>query len=62
MVSVIVCRQTEAHERLKGTVSKDKHEILYEAGINYNEEKEVYRRGSILVRQWSGNITLSYKI
>ena len=42
---------TQAHQRLKGSFSKDKHEILFkEFGINYNQEPEVYKRGTILIR------------
>ena len=40
-----------AHERLKGTQSKDKNEILFsEFGINYNAEPEIYKRGTIFIR------------
>lgn len=43
---------TEAHKRLKGTFSKDKHEMLFtEFGINYNDVEPIFRRGSILLRQ-----------
>lgn len=43
--------QTEAHQRLKGTFSKDKHEIMFkEFGINYNDIEEIFKRGSILLR------------
>lgn len=42
----------EAEGRLCGTVSSDKHEILFsEFGINYNNEPEMYKRGTILVRE-----------
>lgn len=41
----------EAHEKLKGTFSKDKNEMLFtQFGINYNNIEEVYKRGSILIR------------
>jgi tRNA(His) guanylyltransferase len=42
----------EADKRLKGTFSKDKHEILFsECGnINYNNCDEIFKRGSILIR------------
>ncbi|CAI2375097.1 unnamed protein product [Moneuplotes crassus] len=46
-------KQAQAHEDLKGTFSKDKHEIMHKFGVNYNNEKDIYRRGSILVRQWN---------
>ncbi|KAH6909308.1 Thg1 C terminal domain-containing protein [Coprinopsis sp. MPI-PUGE-AT-0042] len=42
----------EAHATLRGTFSKDKHEILHSRfGINYNTLDPRYRKGSILVRQ-----------
>ena len=40
----------DAHAYLKGTYSKDKHEIMHEHGVNYNDEKDVYKKGSILIR------------
>jgi tRNA(His) guanylyltransferase len=41
-----------AHERLKGTFSKDKNEILYkEFNINYNNLEEVYKKGTIVFRK-----------
>ncbi|KAF9515076.1 hypothetical protein BS47DRAFT_1316290 [Hydnum rufescens UP504] len=41
----------EAHSRLKGTVSKNKHEILFsQFGINYNVLPAIYRKGSVLLR------------
>lgn len=40
-----------AEERLRGTVSSDKNEILFsEYGINYNNEPEIFRKGTILLR------------
>ena len=43
--------QTDAHKRLKGSFSKDKHEILYkDYGLNYNTVDEVYKKGTILIR------------
>jgi tRNA(His) guanylyltransferase len=37
---------------LKGTVSKDKHEILFKNyGINYNNEPVMFRKGTTLVRK-----------
>ncbi|KAF5392440.1 hypothetical protein D9757_002141 [Collybiopsis confluens] len=42
---------TEAHATLRGTVSKDKHEILFSRfGINYDKLEPRYRKGSIIVR------------
>ncbi|KAL6171242.1 tRNA-His guanylyltransferase [Exserohilum turcicum] len=43
----------EAEERLKGTVSADKNEILFkEFGINYNNEPECFRKGTVLYRDF----------
>jgi len=45
------CTTTEAHERLKGTESHAKNEILFkEFTINYNDEPDLYRKGSILLK------------
>ncbi|KAJ4485509.1 Thg1 C terminal domain-containing protein [Lentinula aciculospora] len=42
---------TEAHAILRGTISKDKHEILFSRfGINYDKIDPRYRKGSIFVR------------
>ncbi|KAF5269234.1 hypothetical protein FQR65_LT02535 [Abscondita terminalis] len=42
----------EAQERLSGTLSSDKNEILFsEFGINYNNEPEIFRKGTILLRK-----------
>ncbi|CAE6406985.1 unnamed protein product [Rhizoctonia solani] len=42
----------EAETRLKGTLSKDKHEILFSNyGINYNGLPERFKKGSVLVRE-----------
>jgi tRNA(His) guanylyltransferase len=42
----------EAHSDLKGTFSKDKHSILFDRfQINYNNEPEIFKKGSILI--WS---------
>ena len=42
---------TDAHAKLKGTFSKDKHELLFSSyGINYNNEPEIYKKGTILIR------------
>ncbi|KAK4937920.1 tRNA-His guanylyltransferase [Elasticomyces elasticus] len=45
---------TEAEEYLKGTVSADKNEILWSRfGINYNNEAEVFRKGSVVFREYA---------
>ncbi|KAK7499403.1 hypothetical protein BaRGS_00009378 [Batillaria attramentaria] len=41
----------QAQERLKGTLSSDKNEILFsDFKINYNNLPELYRKGTILLR------------
>ncbi|EKG18510.1 tRNAHis guanylyltransferase [Macrophomina phaseolina MS6] len=40
-----------AEQRLSGTVSADKNEILFkEFGINYNNEDELFKKGSVVFR------------
>ncbi|XP_046437172.1 probable tRNA(His) guanylyltransferase isoform X2 [Daphnia pulex] len=42
----------EAEQKLKGTLSGDKNEILFsQFSINYNKEPEMLRKGTILVRR-----------
>jgi len=42
--------QHEAHEVLKGTVSAEKNEMLFgRFGINYNDEPEIFKKGTVLV-------------
>ncbi|CAL5866814.1 uncharacterized protein PFLUO_LOCUS1024 [Penicillium psychrofluorescens] len=44
---------TDAEQELKGTVSADKNEILFKRfGINYNNELEIYKKGSVVYRQY----------
>jgi tRNA(His) guanylyltransferase len=44
----------EAEQKLSGTVSADKNEILFkEYGINYNNEPECFKKGTILYRDVS---------
>ncbi|BDD57325.1 Glucose-responsive transcription factor [Monascus purpureus] len=44
---------TDAELELKGTVSSDKNEILFKRfGINYNNEPEIYKKGSVVYRQY----------
>ncbi|VDM18149.1 unnamed protein product [Hydatigera taeniaeformis] len=41
-----------AEERLRGTLSSDKNEILFsEFGINYNNEPQLFRKGTVLFRK-----------
>jgi tRNA(His) guanylyltransferase len=53
--------QRDAEELLKGTVSSDKNEILFSRfGINYNNEPEIYRKGSCIYRDYNvGEHTLA---
>ncbi|XP_034826728.2 probable tRNA(His) guanylyltransferase [Maniola hyperantus] len=42
----------QAEKRLCGTVSADKNEILFkEFNINYNNEPEMYKKGTLLIRK-----------
>ncbi|SCU80657.1 LAMI_0B03290g1_1 [Lachancea mirantina] len=42
----------EAEQRLCGTVSSEKQEILFtECGINYNAEPEMFKKGSLVTRK-----------
>jgi len=40
---------SESEKRLSKTLSKEKNEILFQLGINYNDEKEIFKKGSVLV-------------
>ncbi|KAG9019856.1 tRNA-His guanylyltransferase, partial [Tulasnella sp. 427] len=49
---------TEAHQKLKGTVSANKNEILFtQFGINYNTVDARYRKGSVIVRSLADDTT-----
>lgn len=42
----------DAEQRLMGTLSKDKHDLLFlEHGINYNNEPPMFKRGTTLLRK-----------
>jgi len=30
-------------------VKKEKNEILFQLGINYNDEKDIFKKGSVLI-------------
>jgi tRNA(His) 5'-end guanylyltransferase len=48
----------EAEQRLSGTYSADKNEILFkEFGINYNNEPECFKKGTVLYRDVSRLLT-----
>jgi len=47
----------QAEERLNGTVSSDKNEILFsQFNINYNNLPQMYRKGSVLV--WEKTVSV----
>ncbi|KAM4037711.1 putative tRNA(His) guanylyltransferase isoform 2-T2 [Anomaloglossus baeobatrachus] len=51
----------EAQDRLKGTLSGQKNEILFsEFNINYNNEPEMYRKGSVVI--WEKVNEISKKV
>ena len=42
---------TDAEKRLMGTSSAEKNEILFkEFGINYNNEPEIFKKGSLIFK------------
>ena len=42
----------EAQQRLKGTVSSDKNELLFsQFNINYNNLPQLYRKGTVLISE-----------
>ncbi|PKY07622.1 putative tRNAHis guanylyltransferase [Aspergillus campestris IBT 28561] len=44
---------TDAEQELQGTVSADKNEILFKRfGINYNNEDPIFKKGSVVYRQY----------
>jgi tRNA(His) guanylyltransferase len=44
----------EAEKTLAGTLASDKNEILFSRfGINYNNEPEIYKKGSVVFRDVS---------
>ncbi|KAI5807678.1 tRNAHis guanylyltransferase-domain-containing protein [Peziza echinospora] len=53
LVNVDGVGRREAEKALMGTFSKDKHEILWQHGINYSKEPEVWRKGSVVFRDAS---------
>lgn len=53
---------TAAEEELKGTVAADKNEILFSRfGINYNNEPDMFRKGSVVFREYALVAPLSQK-
>ncbi|CAB4384233.1 unnamed protein product [Rhizophagus irregularis] len=54
--------ETEAENILRGTLSSDKNELLHSLfNINYNNIPEMYRKGSVLVKQEIDFKTLNQK-
>lgn len=44
---------TQAEERLKGTIASEKNEILFsEFKMNYNNEADMFKKGSIIYRNY----------
>jgi tRNA(His) guanylyltransferase len=51
---------TEAEQALKGTLAADKNEILFSRfGINYNNEPQIYRKGTIIYRSYDSEVTVN---
>lgn len=51
---------TDAEQELKGTVSSDKNEILFSRfRINYNNEPQIYRKGTVIYRSYDNDSTES---
>ncbi|KAL3235199.1 tRNA(His) guanylyltransferase [Nakaseomyces bracarensis] len=49
LIQVCGMSAQEAEKRLSGTVSSEKNEILFkDCGINYNNEPEMYKKGSLV--------------
>ncbi|RIB26085.1 tRNAHis guanylyltransferase-domain-containing protein [Gigaspora rosea] len=54
--------ETEAENVLRGTVSSEKNELLYsQFNINYNKLPEMYRKGSVIIRQEAEINTINQK-
>lgn len=46
-------QRREAEDSLKGTLAKDKHEVLFGLGINYNNAENVWKKGSVVFKEVS---------
>ncbi|KAI3973053.1 hypothetical protein MKX01_019711, partial [Papaver californicum] len=42
--------KSEAQDRLKGTQTQDKNEILFQLGVNYTELPPIFRKGSCVFK------------
>jgi tRNA(His) 5'-end guanylyltransferase len=48
--------EAEQHSGLQMSLAKDKNEILFsEFGINYNDEREMFKKGTILYKEKVGD-------
>lgn len=55
LINVCGMSGEEAENELKGTLSKHKNEILFsKCGINYNDEPEIFKKGTVIVREYEG--------
>jgi tRNA(His) guanylyltransferase len=46
-------KEREAEEALQGTTAADKNEILFSRfGINYNQEDEMFKKGTMIYRNF----------
>jgi tRNA(His) guanylyltransferase len=39
-----------AADQVQGTLAAEKNEILFSFGINYNNEPDIYKKGSVVFR------------
>lgn len=57
-ISLIITYFLQAEEALRGTVASEKNELLFkEFGINYNNEPDLFRKGTSLLRKRVKNST-----
>lgn len=50
-------------DKLQGTLAADKNEILFSRfGMNYNNEPDIYKKGSIVFRDVSGPRSMAVSI
>lgn len=51
---------TEAELELKGSLASDKNEILWSRfGVNYNQEEEIWRKGTVLYRCYDDDVEVA---
>ena len=52
----------EAESELRGTLAKDKHELLFSRfNLNYNDVRAMFKKGSIILRSFSSSLTTTGK-